>query len=225
MLDKINKLVMPTGIILNRYKRFFRHLLFPVYKFKDHLPSKNIIEWIIDLLFYFGDLFFIAEVFILSNLLLKRGIRKMNDAEKLIARNVFNNTILYDNVFIDDNASFLVKKHKFAYVSFNLINSWGSIRDDIFIHELMHVYQFQKFGFVYVYRALKAQFSREGYDYGGPKGLLKAKEQGKTLFEFNFEQQASIIEHYYAIRQSKEVLLTDVAKEIYSHYAQQLQNG
>jgi hypothetical protein len=160
--------------------------------------------------------------FVLFNLLLKKGIRRMNEAEKLIARNVYNGTILLDYVYIDESASFLAKKHKFAYVSCNLINSWGSIRDDIFIHELMHVYQFQKFGLVYIYRAIKAQCSKEGYDYGGPKGLHNARQQGKHLFEFNFEQQASIIEHYYVIDQSKEILIADEYKDTYRHYIKEL---
>ncbi len=222
MVQRIKKMTMPLPLIVDRYTRFIKHLIYPFYKFKNHLPSANPMEWTIDLLFYFFDLLFIGELFILINLLAKKEIRSMNEIEKLIARNVFEDAILFDHVYIDEKATFLTRKHRFAYVSFNMINGWGSMRDDVFIHELMHVYQYQKFGFVYVYRAIKAQYSNDGYDYGGPKGLIIAKKEGKLLFDFNFEQQASIIEHYYAIKQSKDVLLDDEAINTYNYYVMQL---
>ena len=61
----------------------------------------------------------------------------------------------------------------------------------------------KKYGIAYVYivRALWAQKSKEGYDYGGIEGLAQAINEGKGLFDFNFEQQASIIEHYFDLRE------------------------
>jgi hypothetical protein len=212
---------MPISLLLNRYKRFIIHLVNPFYKVKTHLPSNGIFIWMGDLLCYFLDLFFIAEFFMLSNILVKRDIRKMNEKEMAIANAVFKDTLLTSHIFIDDTASFLTKKHNFAYVSFNLINWWGNMRDEVFAHELMHVYQFQKFGFVYIFRAILAQHSKAGYDYGGIDGLTLARENGKTLFDFNFEQQASIIEHYYALCHIKgRTIPEDILKLYHSFYMQ-----
>lgn len=224
MRSKLSKIAMPVRPLLGRYQRFINHLINPIFKIKSHLPSNHFLIWLGDLFFYTFDLFFIAEVFILLNIITKSGIRKMDQREMSIANEIYKDTILKDYVFIDDTASFLTKKHNFAYVSFNLINWWGNMRPEVFVHELMHVYQFQKFGFVYVFRAIIAQHSQEGYDYGGIEGLSLARKNGKSLFDFNFEQQASIIEHYYAICQRKERYITDEAKELYHSFYTQLFN-
>lgn len=70
-----------------------------------------------------------------------------------------------------------------------------------FIHELTHVWQYQQFGIRYLYDALVVQlkYGAKSYDYGGKSGLLQAFETGKTLFDFNPEQQADIARDFYLL--------------------------
>ncbi len=67
---------------------------------------------------------------------------------------------------------------------------------DILVHELMHVYQYQRAGSRYFAEALLAQHG-EGYGYGGPEGLSRAWSSGKRLCDFNREQQAQIVQDYW----------------------------
>ena len=88
------------------------------------------------------------------------------------------------------------KKLARAYVSFNLINYNSSLPKSIFIHECVHIWQYQQFGSVYILRALQAQRSKAGYDYGGVEALYSAMISRMSFMDFNFEQQGQIFEDY-----------------------------
>ena len=67
------------------------------------------------------------------------------------------------------------------------------------LHELVHVWQFQRMGWRYLLLALAAHL-REGarvYDFGGEAGLLRCRRQGWKLQSFNLEQQAVIVQSAY----------------------------
>jgi hypothetical protein len=66
----------------------------------------------------------------------------------------------------------------------------------ILVHELVHVYQYERAGSRYFAEALLAQHEA-GYDYGGAEALQLACRQGKRLRDFNREQQAQIVQDYY----------------------------
>lgn len=88
-----------------------------------------------------------------------------------------------------------------AFVTFHTVNlprKGDHTREnlDIVLHELVHVLQYERAGSRYLAEALVAQH-REGYGYGGPSGLLVARDQGKRLRDFNREQQAQIAQDYY----------------------------
>lgn len=68
--------------------------------------------------------------------------------------------------------------------------------EDIFLHELVHVCQYERVGSRYIVEALLAQ-REEGYGYGGEEGLRVAWAQGRRLRDFNREQQAQILQDYY----------------------------
>jgi hypothetical protein len=90
-----------------------------------------------------------------------------------------------------------VKRQKAtAYVSFHTINFYNTITKSTLIHELVHVWQYERYGSAYISEALWAQHWGGGYDYGGISPLRMYSE-GKGLAAFNFEQQADIIEDYY----------------------------
>ncbi len=72
---------------------------------------------------------------------------------------------------------------------------------DIVVHEIVHVYQYERAGSRYFAEALVGQHE-DGYNYGGPEGLKAALSQGKQLKHFNREQQAQIAQDYYAALRS-----------------------
>lgn len=137
--------------------------------------------------------------------------RRLNLFEIEQAKSVFGNTIKWSAVRIREDsklakigASYAGKK-QLGFVLFNTINftrrldcehspkdmSW-------LIHELTHILQFRFIGVQYIIEALRAQHS-SGYIYGGIDAL-------KTVdhFEnFNLEQQAEIVKHYYEYMMAK----------------------
>ena len=67
------------------------------------------------------------------------------------------------------------------------------------IHELTHVWQYQKLGWKYLYMALRDQIrlGRKAYDFGGEKGLHAYHKKGVKLKELNLEQQGDLTRTYY----------------------------
>lgn len=68
---------------------------------------------------------------------------------------------------------------------------------EIVVHEIIHVYQYERAGSRYFAEALLGQHE-EGYNYGGPEGLIAAVAKGKRFADFNREQQAQIAQDYLA---------------------------
>lgn len=206
-----------------RIRRLLIHLAFPFYKrFANPFPPSGIFEWCTDMGFYGMDILAIPEMYQAVFWIAKRNIRSLTTLEIELGQSVFGRSIQYQMVFIDDKAVLGTKKIAVAYVSFNMINYRTKISDEIFIHELMHIWQFQHFGSIYLARAIKAQRSKEGYDYGGVPNLYQVMLKGGKLFDFNFEQQADIVEDYFKI-------LNDSSKSgpmqhhIYSYFVKDLE--
>jgi hypothetical protein len=87
----------------------------------------------------------------------------------------------------------------------------------IVVHEIVHVYQYERAGSRYFAEALLGQHE-EGYEYGQAEGLALALRQGKRLRDFNREQQAQIAQDYLA-RLGRE----DVSA--YEPFVEQLREG
>ena len=84
----------------------------------------------------------------------------------------------------------------------NLPASGGHERANvaILVHELTHVYQYERVGSAYVPQALWAQLTKgEGYGYGGASGLREGQAAGKAYADFNREQQAQIVQDYFEL--------------------------
>jgi hypothetical protein len=91
-----------------------------------------------------------------------------------------------------------------AFATFHTVNlpssgHHGRSNVAILVHELVHVYQYERAGSRYFAEALLAQHEA-GYDYGGAGALQTARLQGKHLCDFNREQQAQIVQDYYECR-------------------------
>lgn len=130
----------------------------------------------------------------------KPRTRRLYPQEIALAQNVFGNSIQYAKVRLDEHARLVCRRQQLAYVSFQMINTWGPLSEPHFIHEMVHVWQYQHRGSVYIPRALYAQRTTEGYNYGGIPGLRQATEQGRGLADFNFEQQGDVVADYFCLK-------------------------
>jgi hypothetical protein len=170
------------------------------------------------------DIFLIAELYQWTIKLIKWNIRPLTEEEKTLGYKIFGNNIDFDKISVDDSAKIGTKNIAVAYVSFNIINYRHSIRKNILIHELMHIWQYQHFGSMYIGRAILAQRSKQGYDYGGVENLYKVMIGQGSLLSFNFEQQADIIEDYYRLMKNP-TLAQPMVLHIYKYFADQLKTG
>jgi len=127
---------------------------------------------------------------------IKTRSRTMSAEEISIARSVFGENLPLQLVSMDTSSWPVLKRKATAYVSFHTINFDQSLPPSTLIHELVHIWQYERYGSVYISEAIWAQQWGEGYDYGG-LGALEQYTQGKGLHAFNFEQQADIIEDYF----------------------------
>ena len=90
-----------------------------------------------------------------------------------------------------------------AFTSFHTINiptggAHGRNNTAIMVHELTHVYQYERVGSLYMGQAIHAQ-ATIGYGYGGAAGLRSGRAGGRTFASYNREQQAQIAQDYYAL--------------------------
>jgi hypothetical protein len=127
------------------------------------------------------------------------------------------------------DAAFALNRDR-AFATFHTIHLPRDEADDaplaLMVHELVHVFQYEQVGAVYVAEALRAQYSREGYEYGGGLGLEAARRAGRPLWQFNREQQAQIAEDYYLLLvEEAGACTTTVERRAYEHYIRQLRAG
>lgn len=91
-----------------------------------------------------------------------------------------------------------------AFTSWHTINmptgAHGRSNLPIVVHELVHVYQYERLGTVYMGQCIHAQMT-VGYGYGGAAGLMAARAAGSHYRDYNREQQAQIAQDYYTVRQ------------------------
>lgn len=141
--------------------------------------------------------------------LIKFNTRALTGSERSKAASVFGASINLDLVRIDEGALSVVAVRKLMHYSgprpfttFHTINGEGGLSDDTLIHELTHVWQYERVGAIYLFQAIHAQ-QTGGYNYGGVPGLQAAKTAGEGILSFNREQQAQIVEDFYLIKTGK----------------------
>lgn len=88
-----------------------------------------------------------------------------------------------------------------AFTTFHTVNlplSGAHTREhlELLIHELVHVYQFELIGTDYIFQALRAQKTKEGYFYDEWPGLNNWRANGKRFKDYNREQQGQIAQDY-----------------------------
>ncbi len=180
---------------------------------------------LVQLLLQVLDLFGVPEVFALVWRGLTRTSR-LTAAEIAAASAVLGpHALRYEDVRIAEGG-ILHLVFRFngnrAFAVFHTINlplTGRHTRDhlDIVLHELVHVYQYERAGSRYFAEALLAQ-RREGYGYGGAEGLQHAHSHGRRLSDFNREQQAQIVQDYF-------VHLDEVDRAAYEPFIGELRRG
>jgi hypothetical protein len=182
-----------------RLFRIFKHLGLGLHRLISKKPK--LVHWWQDFAFLLLDLVALPEVYETCCDFGKWNTRPLSPLERKLAESVFGNALQLDKICLDDRAKIGCKKRKIVYVSFFTVNAWGRIQPATFIHELVHIWQYQKMGAAYMTNALRAQKTKEGYNYGGSKALKEAMEKRAKITDFNLEQQADIVADYYAIRE------------------------
>lgn len=182
-------------------------------------------RWLLEFFLQILDALGIGDLYDASASILKRA-RKLTQQEKQLATSIFGDSLPLEKIRVDERALLGPRQGRFCYVSFYTINSWGEMSDAVFVHELVHIWQYHHLGVVYIPRALAAQWSRHGYDYGGAAALQKAIAEGKPLLDFNYEQQASIVEDYFRIKHGQRPMwsrLLTADLPVFEHFVTQLQ--
>lgn len=175
----------------------------------DQWPGATGWPWCGQVLLHLVELIGLGEALQLLWGLIFR-LRPLTEAEHAASKSVHPPGLIpYRQVRVDDD-SYLIKigttladwcKTKVSprtITTMHIIHApAGGLSMPLAVHELTHVGQYEKVGAIYMPQALHAQGSSEGYDYGN---LTDARAAGKRFADFNREQQASICEDYYQVR-------------------------
>ncbi len=204
------------SLLPTRFLRLGRHCL--------RIFKMPFLAFCIELAILIIEITGIAEFYETCNHIFKPNVRRLTDREIQEARLAFGENIDFQRVLIDEKAVLGCKKGNFAYVSFYIINYWGKMSDSHLIHELAHVWQYERIGARYMPRAIQAQQSREGYNYGGVKALQELENQNITNFNsLNMEQQAEVFTDFYLLQKNKRPQYGNATSEhlpIYKKYCE-----
>jgi hypothetical protein len=186
-----------------RLFRLFSYIFNPFYHWKN---GGSLVRTFPILL---ADSFFILDFYEIFMGIYKNNTRPLTEREILRGKEVFDDSIDYQAIRLDERAKWMTLSQGVIYVSGNTINSWGKMSDDVLIHELVHVWQYQKFGAGYITCALKAQKSKSGYNYADTEGWhLKP-----SILNFNAEQQGDLVQDYFRIKNGASAEWTSCKKQ------------
>ena len=195
--------------MIKLFKRILRLILHPKHLFqlfsndtyyKEASVISRLAFWILEGFILLLDIFGLPEWYESLADIFKFNTRPLNHNEIAIGQSVYGSSINWERVRIDERSYIGPKQKGMIYVSFYTINGYGSMSTSTFIHELMHIWQFENFGSCYIPRALFAQSTKMGYNYGGLHPLSLNIENQKGLSAFNYEQQADIVMDYYNLK-------------------------
>ncbi|MEO1516164.1 MAG: hypothetical protein AAFV95_14160 [Bacteroidota bacterium] len=184
--------------------------------------------WYLQLLVYVLESLGIGELYETMLDFVKFNTRSLHPWEVELARSVYGDGINYRRIRIDESAFLGPRQKRFCYVSFFVINSWGPMANALLIHELIHIWQYQRVGAMYMLWALWAQRTEMGYDYGGIERLKWCKQNRWKLQDFNFEQQGEIVADYHRLKTGYRPvwgLATRSDVNVYEYFVKHLQEG
>lgn len=161
---------------------------------------KNFLKWVGGRLLDVLEIMGIGEAYETLMDFVKFNTRALNGKERALASQVFGASINLDLVRIDEYAIIGPAFSGRAYTSFHTINNWGKLDNQTLVHELTHVWQYERAGAVYMPQAIHAQVWGEGYTYGGAAGLQRRQNAGQGYGSLNREQQAEVVEDFYLLK-------------------------
>ena len=182
--------------------------------------------WLQALAWYTFDLMVGPEIVQLF-LRMATDSRSLSSEEIAAAKKVLGHrTIRYYDVRIATGGilhSIFSRNKNRAFATWHTINLPSSKVSDIslLVHELIHVYQYERIGSVYITQGLGAQrkLGRKAYDYGGAAGLMASRAAGKRLRDYNREQQGQIAQDYTSL------VLENRDTEAYGPFIEDLRQG
>ncbi|HMQ49512.1 MAG TPA: hypothetical protein PKA00_18755 [Saprospiraceae bacterium] len=155
--------------------------------------------WLLEALVLLLDIIGVGELYEILHGWIKWKSRPLSPVERQMAEPYFGKSLDWQRIRIDDRAKLGTQKGKVCYVTFHIINCHGAMEPSLFMHEMVHIWQYTKVGSVYILRALWAQHTPAGYNYGGASAL-----QGhQDLWAFNYEQMADIIADGFRLKQGQ----------------------
>ncbi len=184
---------------------------------------KSFGKWLGELAIYVVEISGLPEIYETVADFIKFNTRPLSEDEIEMARDVFGESIDYKLVRVDEKAILGPSWTDRPYVSFHTINSWGPMSPDTLIHELTHVWQYEKMGAMYMPRALHGNNKPGFYDYGGLDALEANKEKGMDAF--NVEEQGEIMADYYRIKNDMAPVYSNGTKDhlaIYEVYVDEV---
>jgi len=157
------------------------------------------VAYMVDLFFYILDIFWVGELYESIMEWVKYSTRSLNAKERWIVATIFGTSVDVDRIRIDEG-SFTARWGRVTYVGIYTINSSGPMSEDLFVHELIHIWQYAHLGSVYIPRALRAQRSPEGYNYGG---VIQLGLGDAEWMSYNYEQQGDILADYWRAKNGR----------------------
>jgi hypothetical protein len=136
----------------------------------------------------------ISHLVQILHLLAKSNLKPLTVKQSELCQSIFKDSLDTQGVLIDESAYLGPKQWDIVYVGMNCINSYGGMSVSIFVHELVHILQYRKYGLAYICRCLFALHKGSAYDFGGKRGARLIADGKKTLNDLNFEAQAALVE-------------------------------
>ncbi len=184
-----------------RLFRLIQHFFLPADRiYREVYPRTYSLFWGFEFVVRLVEILGIGELYNILSCWLKFNTRALDRREVVLSRTIFGEKFPLYRVCIDEWAMVGPPQRHICYVSFWTVNSWRSMSDCLLIHELVHTWQYHRLGMVYILRALVAQRSKQGYDYGGTEALREVYLRLGKMDEFNLEQQADIVADYCRIK-------------------------
>ncbi|MCB0601868.1 MAG: hypothetical protein KDC28_11590 [Saprospiraceae bacterium] len=178
-----------------RWKRLF---VFPAGEYRhfylyrtNKSPFRRLGYWMVDVVILVGDVLCLPEIYLALEWLAS-PVKTFPQMDGSKYRVPYPADLKTDNIRLHLNPRIRPNARVHAYVSFQTINFWGELSDEIFLHELMHIWQFHRVGSIYIHHALRAQRMIPAYEYGLVSGVLNRWDQVCIWRDFNFEQMASL---------------------------------
>ncbi len=153
-----------------------------------HLPLHFVIKCV-EIPLLLAECLLLTDLFAVATIAFRRSaFRALLPREQHLGEAYYGQQIDWSLLRCCDSSR-IARKRGIAFVVLNTVYFDKSLPDDVWVHELMHVYQYQRYGATYIPRALQAQRTHEGYNYGTFTTF-------SHLTELNAEQQAELMQDY-----------------------------